>query len=75
MSNTPGDKKVEISRRFWDFDDPAYCYQRMTTTEWRQILLEEKDTIIVRGRVRQLVAKSLGAGVVEIRMEPLGEEE
>ena len=45
--------------------------QRMTVKEWRKILLEERDKPIVAGRLRQLKAKSLGAGVVEVYKVPL----
>lgn len=44
--------------------------QRMTSQEWKAILLEEKDTIIIGGELRQLVAKNLGSGVVEISVKP-----
>jgi hypothetical protein len=47
--------------------------QRMTTKEWKQVLLNEGDRIIFQGRLRQLKAKRLGAGVVEIYKEPLKE--
>ena len=48
--------------------------QRVTTKEWRDILLKEGDRIIVDGRARQLQAKSLGAGVQEISKVPLLKE-
>jgi len=40
--------------------------QRMKVSEWRKILLDERDTLIFNGDVVQLKAKSLGAGVVEV---------
>lgn len=40
--------------------------QRMTTKEWKQILLSEQDKIIYNGRVVQLYAYNLGHGVVEV---------
>ena len=43
--------------------------QRMTTKQWREILLASKDRIIVGGLVRTLASKSLGAGVVEVGLE------
>ena len=55
----------------WQIED---FRQRMTNKEWKQILLNHEDKIIVRGRLRQLVAKNLGAGVVEIYKKPLKEE-
>jgi len=45
--------------------------QRMTTKEWKAILLEEEDIIFVHGRMRHLKAKSLGSGVVEVYKQPL----
>lgn len=47
--------------------------QRMTVKEWKKILLNHEDMIIVNGRLRQLRAKNLGAGVVEVYKEPLKE--
>lgn len=54
----------------WIFEDYK---QRMTIGEWREILLAESDRIIVKGRLRQLKGKSLGAGVVEVYKEPMKE--
>ena len=45
--------------------------QRMPENVWRKILLDERDKIMVNGRLRQLVAKKLGFGVVEISKKPL----
>ena len=59
-----------ISRVFWDFREDL-AYQRMTTAEWRAALLAELDRPIIRGHVRQLVAKRIGPGVVELRLAPL----
>ena len=47
----------------WEAEDYK---QRVTTKEWREILLDGDDRMIFHGRVRQLVGKKLGAGVVEI---------
>ena len=52
----------------WQIED---FKQRMTKKEWQKILLSGEDTIIVRGRLRQLKAKYLGAGVYEIYKAPL----
>lgn len=40
--------------------------QRMTKKEWKKLLLDKEDTVIFRGRIRQLKAKSLGAGVYDV---------
>jgi len=40
--------------------------ERMTVAGWRQILLRHEDVITFEGRRTQLVAKSLGCGVVEV---------
>lgn len=58
---------VEFRDGFWR--NTGYT-QRMTSKEWKEILLEEKDSIIIAGNLRQLVAKSLGSGVVEISLKP-----
>ena len=47
------------------------AYQRVTTAEWRSMLLSEYDKPIIRGNLRQIVGKNLGAGVVELRFVPL----
>jgi hypothetical protein len=54
--------------RHWTVEDYK---QRLTTKQWKTILLNEDDKIIFKGRLRQLVAKNLGAGVVEISKKPL----
>jgi hypothetical protein len=53
----------ELSPNHWALED---FKQRMTTKQWRAILLEERDHINFRGTARRLVAHNLGAGVVEI---------
>jgi hypothetical protein len=40
--------------------------QRMTTKEWKLILLNHDDYVTYNGRVYDLVAKKLGFGVVEV---------
>jgi hypothetical protein len=49
--------------------------QRMPTEHWRKILLADRDHVIYHGRMRQLLARSLGAGVVEVFKKPLDKEE
>ena len=46
---------------------------RVTTKQWQAILLAERDSPIVRGNIRKVVAKSLGAGVHELRLAPMSE--
>jgi len=41
--------------------------QRITIKQWKEILLNENDKIIVHGRSRRIVGKNIGAGVVEVR--------
>ncbi len=43
--------------------------QRITTKEWKTILLNKDDSVIFKGRLRKLIAKNLGVGVVEIFKE------
>ena len=45
--------------------------QRMTSKQWRKLLLKYEDDIIVRGRVRKLTAKKLFGDIVEVFKEPL----
>jgi len=45
--------------------------ERFTTKEWKSLLLNDKDTIIVKGYARQLKAKNIGCGVVEVSKIPL----
>ncbi len=51
------------------------AYQRVTTKEWKAMLLADRDKPIIKGRLRQIVAKNLGAGVVELRLAPLDGKE
>jgi hypothetical protein len=44
-------------------------HQRITTRQWREVLLAERDTVIYQGRVRNLKAKNIGAGVVDVFKE------
>lgn len=57
-----------ISDRHWI--DENYK-ERMPAKTWKNMLLEEEDTLIFRGRLRKLKAKKLGYGVVEIYKAPL----
>jgi hypothetical protein len=43
---------------------------RITSKEWKKILLDEHDRIIVKGFCRLLKARSLGSGVVEVYLKP-----
>ena len=53
------------------YSDPERAYQRVTTKEWKAMLLAERDSPIIQGRLRQVVARNLGAGVLELRLAPL----
>ena len=48
--------------------DESYA-QRMTTRCWKLILLNNDDNITFNGRVRRLVGKNIGFGVVEVSKE------
>ena len=43
--------------------------QRLTTKQWRSILLEDLDAIIFKGHIRPLRAQSLGHGIVEVQKD------
>lgn len=60
-----------LSAGFWA--TPELHRQRMTTKEWRTVLLDGADEVFIHGHLRQLVAKNLGAGVVEVSVAPLRE--
>ncbi len=65
------DAKLPVLRNaFWTMDEKLIC-QRMTVAEWRAVLLAEKDVITRKGRLRKLVGKRIGPGVIEVRLEPL----
>ena len=59
---------IEKNNGHWQIEDYR---QRMTSKQWKELLLQEEDMIIVKGRLRRLVAKNLGYGVVEIYKKPL----
>ena len=40
--------------------------QRMTTKQWREVLLAGADFIVFKGNPCHLKAKNIGAGVVEV---------
>lgn len=63
-----------ISDVFWNVAE-EFAYQRMLVKDWRKVLMEYRDSVLRQGSVRQLVAKNIGAGVVEIRLKPLPKEE
>ena len=58
-------------------DDGHWVYpdykQRIATKDWKELLLDDNDKIVFRGRLTQIKARRLGAGVVEISKEH-GEE-
>jgi hypothetical protein len=65
---TTKDIKGEIlSSAHWVFEDYR---QRMVVADWRKLLLNEMDSVILRGHVRRLIAKNIGAGVVEVYKAP-----
>jgi hypothetical protein len=59
---------MKLSNNHWRLEE---FRERVTTKKWKEILLEEGDKIVVGGHLRQLEAKSLGAGIVEVRKKPL----
>lgn len=60
---TKGDTMNLLSSNHWTA--PNYR-QRMTSKEWKKLLLDGRDQIIVGGELYVLKAKRLGAGVVEV---------
>jgi len=43
---------------------------RITNAEWKEILLNERDKIIIGGLTRKLGSRSLGCGVREVYLIP-----
>mgnify|MGYP001616931800 CR=1 FL=1 len=43
--------------------------ERITTEQWKEILLHDADQVIYKGCIMKLIAKKLGYGVVEISKE------
>ena len=52
-----------LSNNHWTLEDYK---ERITTEQWKQILLNNDDRIMVKGQARQIQAKKLGYGVVEV---------
>lgn len=59
---------VTLDDQHWQLESYR---QRMTTNEWRQLLLNHDDIVTFKGRVRKLLANRLGGGVVEVFKAPL----
>jgi len=57
-----------LSNNHWTLEDYK---ERITTEQWKQILLNNDDKIIFKGHARQIQAKNLGYGVVEVSKVPL----
>ena len=64
-------KEQILDKQHWDFENYA---QRITTKDWKTLLMNDDDKIIYRGRVLDLVAKKIFSGVVEITKEKLGDK-
>jgi len=45
--------------------------QRLEAVHWKQVLLHRRDVVVFQGRHRQLIAKNIGFGLVEISKQPL----
>ena len=60
---TSGGEMIVLDNGHWVL--PAYK-QRMTTKEWKELLLDDKNHIFYNGILTKIVAKNLGYGVVEV---------
>jgi len=56
-------KEDILDEQHWKFKDYK---QRIPIARWKELLLNDDDKIIFQGRVMQLKAKKLGAGIVEV---------
>lgn len=54
---------MKLNANHWMFREYR---ERMTTKQWKQILLNNEDTIIYKGYLYKLKMKNLGCGVVEV---------
>jgi len=59
-------KEDTLDEQHWIFEDYK---QRITTKQWKKLLLNDDDSVIFNSRVTPLIGKSLGSGVVEVRKE------
>lgn len=59
---------MSLNGEHWDFREYK---QRMSTKEWKEILLKEEDLIVFRGNFVRLNAILLSPGVVEVSKPPL----
>ena len=57
-------KEDILDVRHWKFPDYR---QRITTKQWKRLLLNGGNFIIYRGDIVPIVAKNLGCGVYEIK--------
>lgn len=58
---------AELSTNHWTVVDYK---QRMTYKEWKEILLQNKDSIIYMGHMIPLKATKLGFGLVDVQKDP-----
>ena len=58
----------ELDNNHWISEDYK---ERVTTKEWKEMLLNDTDHIIFQGNMRQIVGKKIFAGVMEISKAPL----
>jgi len=54
---------ISLNNGHWVFREYK---QRMSTSQWRQLLLEERDTILYRGDLVRLKGVRVGPGVYEV---------
>ena len=47
--------------------------QRMLEKEWKELLAEGKDGIVINGKPRRLIARRLCYGVVEVYIQPVSD--
>jgi hypothetical protein len=57
------DKLKVLDKGHWERE--GYI-QRVSTRDWHRVLLNNDDDVIFEGRVRKLVGKSIGFGIVEV---------
>ena len=56
-------KEHILDAQHWVYSDYR---QRITTKEWKALLLNDDDRIIFHGRATKLISINLGYGVIEV---------
>lgn len=56
-----------LHQEHWELEDYT---QRLTSKEWSELVLNNMDKIVFKGRVRSLICHKLGYGILEVYKKP-----